>query len=108
MKINHSQSYKRLEKLKTAPIVILAIVLGVIFVIDIIVIHFYMVPRFINAISADIDAEHVIYVIDMTFDKITIWLGIWGVIALILNILIIYIVWNIQKTIHQQSGLGTN
>jgi len=96
MEIKKNIYYKRLNKLALWPLVgfISLIVVFVIFLV--LMLHFKYVPDLLSPIRQSVFAE-AITLIASGINKVVMYLGAWVVISMSINVLMIYVVWNVKR-----------
>jgi len=93
---HRSVYYNRLSKLLLWPIVGLVSLVFVVTVSLYFVLNSYYLPSIYSAIDQSVSAE-VLRLIEAGYFKISGTLFVWIGVLLLLNLLLIYVVWNVKK-----------
>ncbi|MBN4080474.1 hypothetical protein JYT31_02305 [Beggiatoa alba] len=88
--------YKKITTPSFKEWIFILLLLIAIFVIEIIILYFVMIPNILLALG-DVENQAHINLISISIDKIVMGLGVWAILLFIIIIRLIYVVWNIEN-----------
>ena len=97
--------YKRLSKVLLLPTVVIVFLGSVYVIIQVLIFYFKYVPELMIPLEETVPPQLLLFVENSIYN-IIFYLGVWVLVSFLMNILLVYVVWNVKKLLAELRGQG--